>query len=110
MNNDQILLLELTKSDAEDLIEALDTVVKSNGISVAERCAQLHKLILTVRPKPFEPPPAPQKYVPTPEEQIKIKEMAESKLQKELDQLIEETPKVKTKKKTSTKKKTTKKK
>ena len=107
MNNEQLFLLELTKGDAEDLIEALDTVVKSNGLVVAERCAQLHKLILSVRPKPVEPP-KPERYVPTPEEQIKIQKMAEEKLQKELSDLIEEKPKEK--KKTSTKKKTAKKK
>lgn len=109
MNNEQLFLLELTKSDAEDLIEALDTVVKSNGLVVAERCAQLHKLILGVRLKPAEEPPKPERYVPTPEEQIKIQQMAEDKLQKELSELIEEKPKAK-KSKSSTKKKTTKKK
>jgi len=108
MNNEQLFLLELTKGDAEDLIEALDTVVKSNGLVVAERCAQLHKLILSVRPKPVEPP-KPERYVPTPEEQLTIQKMAEEKLQKELSDLIEEKPKAK-KSKSSTKKKTTKKK
>ena len=131
MDNLQLYVLEVTKEDVQDLIEALDHVVKSQGLNVAERCSQLHRLLLSVTPKPLhdpqqmhtpqpvaqpqpviqpEPVPYPE-YVPTPEEIEKHEIMAKEKLEKELSELIEEKPKSKkSKSKSSTKKKTTKKK
>ena len=125
MDNLQLYVLEVTKEDVQDLIEALDHVVKSQGLNVAERCSQLHRLLLSVTPKPLhdpqqmhtpqpvvQPQPVPYpEYVPTSEEIQEHENMAKEKLEKELSELIEEKPKSKkSKSKSSPKKKTTKKK
>lgn len=112
MQNQNLYLLELTKEDIEDIISALDSVVKTNGLSVAERCAQLHRLLLSSKPKPVAPPappvqPEPARFIPNEQEQAIIESKAKEKLNKELEELIEEKPK---KSKSSTKKKTAKKK
>ena len=127
MDNLQLYVLELTREDVQDLVEALDHVVKSQGLNVAERCSQLHRLLLSVTPKPLhdpqqmhtpqpvaqpqpvvQPQPVPYpEYVPTPEEIEEHEKMAKEKLEKELSELIEEKPK---KSKSSPKKKTSKKK
>lgn len=127
MDNLQLYVLELTKEDVQDLVEALDHVVKSQGLNVAERCSQLYRLLLSVTPKPLhdpqqmhvpkpvvQPQPVVQpepvsypEYVPTPEEIAEHEKMAKEKLEKELSELIGEKPK---KSKSSSKKKTSKKK
>ena len=100
MSNEQLYIIEVTKEDVDDIITALDSVVKSNGLSVAERCAQLHKILLTAKPKPA-PQPQPKPYIPTPEEIAERERMAKEKLEKELSQIVEKKP---TKKKTAKKK------
>lgn len=131
MDNLQLYVLELTKEDVEDLIQALDQVVRSQGLNVSERCSQLHRLLLSVTPKPLhdpqqmhtpqpvvqpepvvQPQPVPYpEYVPTPEEIEEHENFAKEKLEKELSELIEEKPKSKkSKSKTTSKKKTAKKK
>ena len=64
MDNLQLYVLELTKEDVQDLVEALDHVVKSQGLNVAERCSQLYRLLLSVTPKPLHDPQ--QMHVPKP--------------------------------------------
>ena len=93
MSNEQLYILEVTKEDVDDIIMALDSVVKANGLSVAERCAQLHKILLTARPKPApQPTPQPKPYIPTPEEIAERERLAKEKLEKELSQLVEKKP------------------
>ena len=98
MSNEQLYIVEMTKEDIDDIITSLDSVVKSNGLSVAERCSQLHKTLLSARIKPA---PQPKPYIPTPEEIAERERMAKEKLEKELSEIVQTKP---TKKKTTKKK------
>lgn len=100
MSNEQLYIVEMTKEDIDDIITSLDSVVKSNGLSVAERCSQLHKTLLSARIKPA-PQPQPKPYIPTPEEIAERERMAKEKLEKELSEIVQKKP---TKKKTTKKK------
>lgn len=83
---EQKYIVELVKEDIDDLVVIMDAVVKSQGLQVAERCVQLHKLILSAKPKSVEPP---KPYVPTPEELAERELRAKEEMKKELDSLIE---------------------
>lgn len=41
-----IYLVELSQSQIESIISALDTVVKAHGINVAEKCGALHRALI----------------------------------------------------------------
>ena len=46
MEKETIYSLKLSQSEIEYLIQILDTVVKSHGLQVAEKCASLHKILV----------------------------------------------------------------
>lgn len=105
MEKEDIFILEITKEDAQDLILALDTVVKSQGLSVAERCSQLHKLILDAKPKVKQQPPKQMNpiAIPHPEEMDRMEEEAKQKMNKELDSLLDKEKKETSKKSSKSK-------
>ena len=109
MKKEDILILEISKEDAQDFIIALDTVVKSQGLSVAERCSQLHKLILDAKPKVTQQPRKQMNpiKIPHPEEMDRMEEEAKQKMNKESDSLSDKEKKETSKK--SSKSKSTKK-
>lgn len=41
-----IYLVELSQTQIESIISALDTVVKTHGINVAEKCGALHRALI----------------------------------------------------------------
>ena len=41
-----IYLVELSQTQIEEIISALDTVVKTHGLSVAEKCGALHRALI----------------------------------------------------------------
>jgi hypothetical protein len=51
MEKEQVYSLEVKQSDLESLVAVLDTCVKNNGISVAEKCSQLYLILLSAEPK-----------------------------------------------------------
>ena len=77
----------------EYLIQILDTVVKSHGLQVAEKCASLHKILVETA----EPIPEP---IPEPKEEV-VEEVSLEEVEDELEQIME----VPKKRKRSTKKK-----
>ena len=81
MEKDPIFLVELKKSDIEGIISALDTVVKSHGLNVAEKCAEIHKLLLQGQPK------VEKKVEPVVEEPVE--EISLDEVEDELKQIIE---------------------
>lgn len=81
MEKDPIFLVELKKSDIEGIISALDTVVKSHGLNVAEKCAEIHKLLLQGQPK------VEKKVEPVVEEPVE--EISLDEVEDELSQIIE---------------------
>ena len=81
MEKDPIFLVELKKSDIEGIISALDTVVKSHGLNVAEKCAEIHKLLLQGQPK------VEKKVEPVAEEPVE--EISLDEVEDELKQIIE---------------------
>ena len=81
-------IVELVKEDIDDLVIILDAFVKSQGLSSAERCSQLHKLILEAR-------------LAEPDSEESIEEISLDDVEEELKQIIE----VPKKKKSSSKRK-----
>tara|TARA_B100000073_G_scaffold340448_1_gene340290 strand:- start:1091 stop:1357 length:267 start_codon:yes stop_codon:yes gene_type:complete len=45
MQKEKVFLVELTESQIDGMVTALDTVVKSHGLSVAEKCAEIHRCL-----------------------------------------------------------------
>lgn len=93
MEKEQVYSIEVKQSDLESLVAVLDTVVKTNGISVAEKCSQLYLILLSAEPKVETQPEEVKKEVV---EEVSLEEV-EDELQK-----IMEVPK---KKKRASKKK-----
>lgn len=91
MEKETIYLVELSQSEIESLIAVLDTVVKSHGINVAEKCGALHKALLEK-----SNPKQEVKEVEEVQEEISLKEVED-----ELEQIME----VPKKRKRTTKKK-----
>ena len=93
MEKEQVYSIEVKQSDLESLVAVLDTVVKTNGISVAEKCSQLYLILLSAEPK-----------VETQPEEVKKEVVEEVSLEDVEDELqkIMEVPK---KKKRASKKK-----
>lgn len=86
-----IFLVELKQSDIEGIVTALDSVVKTHGLNVAEKCAEIHKLLLQGQPK------VEQVVAPVLEEE----EVSLEEVEDELEQIME----VPKKRKRSTRKK-----
>ena len=94
-----LFIIEMTEEDIKDLISSLDIVVKKEGISVAERISQLHKKLLSAKPKPIEPPK------PSQEELMEMERKKQESLKKQLEEIVEDIPKPKSPKKKTSKKK-----
>tara|TARA_B100000131_G_C18041511_1_gene582636 strand:+ start:954 stop:1244 length:291 start_codon:yes stop_codon:yes gene_type:complete len=88
-----IYLVELSQTEIESIISALDTVVKAHGISVAEKCGALHRALVEKSNPKEEPQEEPQEEE---EEEVSLEEVKD-----ELEQIM----KVPKKKKRTTKKK-----
>jgi hypothetical protein len=84
-----IFLVEMTQAQIEGLISALDSVVKTNGLGVAEKCAQIYNTLLSAQPK-VEPVIEPE-----------VEEVSLEEVEDELEQIME----VPKKRKRSTRKK-----
>ena len=95
MENKIVYVVEFEKEDIDDLITMVDMVVKSEGLPVAERCAQLHKKILSANQKDLYDKSISEKVIKS---QIRKEEMSKEVLNKELDSLLEKSPSPKTKK------------
>jgi len=105
MENKIVYLVELEKEDIDDLVAMIDMVVKNQGLSVAERCAEIHKKILSAKRKDSYNKSISDEVISS---QIKKEEMSKEVLNKELDSLLEKNSSPKIKKSAS--KKTSKKK
>lgn len=46
-----LFLVEMTQDQIEGIISALDSVVKTNGLNVAEKCSQIYNSLLAAQPK-----------------------------------------------------------
>lgn len=88
-----IYLVELSQTEIESIISALDTVVKAHGISVAEKCGALHRALVEKSNPIEEPQEEPEEEE---EEEVSLEEVKD-----ELEQIM----KVPKKKKRTTKKK-----
>ena len=88
-----IYLVELSQTEIESIISALDTVVKAHGISVAEKCGSLHRALVEKSNPKEEPQEEPEEEE---EEEVSLEEVKD-----ELEQIM----KVPKKKKRTTKKK-----
>lgn len=87
-----IYLVELSQTEIESIISALDTVVKSHGINVAEKCGALHRALVE-RSNPKE------------EEKPQVEEELEEVSLEEVEDELEQIMKVPKKKRTTKKKK-----
>lgn len=87
-----IYLVELSQTEIESIISALDTVVKAHGISVAEKCGALHRALVEKSNPIEEPKEEPEEE----EEEVSLEEVED-----ELEQIM----KVPKKKRTTKKKK-----
>ena len=105
MENKIVYLVELEKEDIDDLVAMIDMVVKNQGLSVAERCAEIHKKILSAKQKDLYDKSI---YDEVMNSQIKKEEITKEELNKELDSLLDKNSSSKSKKSAS--KKTSKKK
>lgn len=81
MQKETVYLVELKQSEIEGIISALDSVVKTHGLNVAEKCAEIHKSILSGQPK------VEQKVEPVVEEPVE--EISLDEVEDELKQIIE---------------------
>jgi len=86
-----LFLIEMTQSQIEGLVSALDSVVKTNGLNVAEKCAEIYNSLLAAKPKVEE--------VAAPEPEVE--EVSLEEVEDELEQIME----VPKKRKRSTRKK-----
>ncbi len=113
MQKEQNYLVELTQSEIEGIISALDSVVKAHGLSVAEKCSEIHSQLLKAEPKvePVPQPPVVQQPVVTPPKPVvkqpvsppkRVEEVSLEEVEAELGQIMEVPKK---KKKTAKKKK-----
>ncbi|MBA94870.1 MAG: hypothetical protein CMP21_03825 [Rickettsiales bacterium] len=84
-----LFLVEMSQSQIEGIISALDSVVKTNGLGVAEKCAQIYNTLLAAQPK-VEPVIEPE-----------VEEVSLEEVEDELEQIME----VPKKRKRSTRKK-----
>lgn len=75
MSKEPRFLVEMTQSQIEGIVSALDTVVKSNGLTVAEKCAEIYNALLKAEQKVEEPEP---------EEEVSLEEVED-----ELEQIME---------------------
>ena len=91
-----IYLVELSQTEIESIISALDTVVKAHGISVAEKCGALHRILVEKSNPIEEPKEEPKEELEEEEEEVSLEEVED-----ELEQIM----KVPKKKKRTTKKK-----
>tara|TARA_B100000073_G_scaffold291603_1_gene254651 strand:- start:464 stop:763 length:300 start_codon:yes stop_codon:yes gene_type:complete len=91
-----IYLVELSQTEIESIISALDTVVKAHGISVAEKCGSLHRALIEKSNPKEELIEEPKEELEEEEEEVSLEEVED-----ELEQIM----KVPKKKKRTTKKK-----
>ena len=80
-----IYLVELSQSQIESIISALDTVVKSHGINVAEKCGALHRALIE-KSNPIEeekPEPVVEAVEEEPIEEVSLEEVED-----ELEQIM----------------------
>lgn len=85
MSKEQLYVVELSQSQIEGLISALDSVVKTNGLTVAEKCSEIYNALLNAQPKaaPVAPP-----VVPAQVEEV-LEEVSLSEVEEELQQIME---------------------
>lgn len=75
MSKEPRFLVEMTQSQIEGIVSALDNVVKTNGLTVAEKCAEIYNALLKAEQKVEEPEP---------EEEVSLEEVED-----ELEQIME---------------------
>lgn len=76
MSKEPRFLVEMTQSQIEGIVSALDNVVKTNGLTVAEKCAEIYNALLKAEQKVEEPEPE--------EEEVSLEEVED-----ELEQIME---------------------
>ena len=80
MEEDKIFLVELKQSEIEGIVSALDTVVKSHGLNVAEKCSEIHRSLINAQLKGEELLEEVDEHI----EEISLEEVED-----ELEQIIE---------------------
>lgn len=80
-----IYLVELSQTQIESIISALDTVVKAHGINVAEKCGALHRALIE-KSNPIEEVKS-EPVVETKEEPIE--EVSLEEVEDELEQIMQ---------------------
>ena len=85
MSKEQLYSVELSQSQIEGLISALDSVVKTNGLSVAEKCSEIYNSLLNAQPKVEAAAPV---VAPAQVEEV-LEEVSLSEVEDELQQIME---------------------
>ena len=85
MSKEQLYSVEMTQSQIEGIISALDSVVKTNGLSVAEKCSEIYNALLNAQPKVEAPAPVA---APAQVEEI-LEDVSLSEVEDELQQIME---------------------
>ena len=76
MSKEPRFLVEMTQSQIEGIVSALDNVVKTKGLTVAEQSAEIYNALLKAEQKVEEPEPE--------EEEVSLEEVED-----ELEQIME---------------------
>jgi len=80
MEKEKIFLVELKQSEIEGIVSALDTVVKSHGLNVAEKCSEIHRSLINAKLKGEEL---------LKDDDEDIEEISLEEVEDELEQIIE---------------------
>lgn len=89
MSKEQLYSVEMTQSQIEGIISALDSVVKTNGLSVAEKCSEIYNALLNAQPKVEASTPVVAPVVEPPQVEEVIEEVSLSEVEDELQQIME---------------------
>tara|TARA_B100001094_G_scaffold304021_1_gene332590 strand:- start:1041 stop:1346 length:306 start_codon:yes stop_codon:yes gene_type:complete len=88
MSKEQLYVVEMSQSQIEGLISALDSVVKTNGLTVAEKCSEIYNALLSAQPKVEAPIPAVSTPVVAQVQEV-VEEVSLSEVEEELQQIME---------------------
>ena len=89
MSKELLYSVELSQSQIEGLISALDSVVKTNGLNVAEKCSEIYNALLNAQPKAEAPAPVAAPVAAPAEVEEVLEEVSLSEVEDELQQIME---------------------
>tara|TARA_R100000278_G_C5369069_1_gene128237 strand:- start:143 stop:451 length:309 start_codon:yes stop_codon:yes gene_type:complete len=89
MSKELLYSVELSQSQIEGLISALDSVVKTNGLTVAEKCSEIYNALLNAQPKVEASAPVTAPVVAPAQVEEVLEEVSLSEVEDELQQIME---------------------